>query len=187
MGKTVYLTIDDGPSKDMKVKVDYLLSKNIPAVWFCTGINLEKRTNYALYAIKKGYIIGNHSYNHPHFSNLTLEECYEQIKKTDEIIDKIYQKANVIRPAKFFRFPHGDKSSLKYDEIFEPHEEKGKIRKEKIQDFLKKLGYVQPKFEGITYKYYKKAGLLDDVDWYWTYDVLEYYIFEKENIFGIDN
>ena len=35
MRKIAYLTIDDGPSKDMKMKVDYLVSKGIPAIWFC--------------------------------------------------------------------------------------------------------------------------------------------------------
>jgi len=28
---------------------------------------------------------------------------------------------------------------------------------------------------------------LNDVDWYWTYDVLEWTIFTKEHVFGIDS
>jgi len=27
---------------------------------------------------------------------------------------------------------------------------------------------------------------LDDVDWYWTYDVMEWSISEKEHLFGVD-
>ena len=59
--KIAYLIIDDGPSKDMKKKVDFLVSKKIPAIWFCRGDYLEKRPEAAVYAIKKGHIIGNHS------------------------------------------------------------------------------------------------------------------------------
>jgi len=184
--KIAYLTVDDAPSKDFKEKVDFLLSKGIPAIFFCEGKFLEKRPLVVIYAIKNGFIIGNHAFNHPYFSDLTLEECFEQIKKTDEIIEEIYKKAGIKRLAKFFRFPCGDKGGLKYEEVFEPYGGEGKIRKEKIQAFLRKLGYTQPEFEKITYKYYRKAGLLDDVDWYWTYDCMEYTVFEKQ-LFGIDS
>lgn len=187
MEKIAYLVIDDGPSKDMKIKVDYLVSKKIPAIWFCIGEFLEQRPNYAVHTIKKGFIIGNHSYSHPSFSDLTLEQCYEEIEKTDKIIENIYQKAEVKRPGKFFRFPYGDKGGLKYTEVFEAYEGEGKRRKEEIQKFLRRLGYSKPRFKRITYKYYINAGLLDDVDWYETYDVMEHTIFDIEPIFGIDS
>jgi peptidoglycan/xylan/chitin deacetylase (PgdA/CDA1 family) len=174
--KISYLTIDDAPSKDMKEKVDYLFEKNIPAIWFCRGNFLEERKEDAIYAIGKRYVIGNHSYSHPYFSNLTLEQCFEEIEKTDKIINEIYNKAETRRPAKFFRFPYGDKGGLKGVNVFEPYEGEGKIRKEKIQEFLKELGYSQPEFKGISYKNYRKVGLLDDVDWHWTYDVEEYHL-----------
>lgn len=185
--KIAYLTVDDGPSKDMKKKIDLLTSKKIPAIWFCVGKNIEKRPELVIYAIKKGFIIGNHSYSHQLFSNLTLKQCFEEIRKADKIIDDIYKKADIKRHTKFFRFPNGDKGGLKYEEVFEPYKGRGKIRKEKIQEFLKTLGYTQPKFENITYKYYRKAGLLKDVDWHWTYDCFEYTIYEPRHIFGIDN
>jgi len=185
--KIAYLTIDDAPSDDMKDKVDFLVSKGIPAIWFCNGGNLEKWSEHVIYAIKKGFIIGNHAYSHLHFSDLSLEQCFEEIQKTDRIIDDIYMKAGVERPAKFFRFPFGDKGGLKYDEVFESYEGEGKIRKEKIQAFLKSLGYTQPKFENVTYQYFRNAGLLDDVDWCWTYDVVEWSTFTKEHLYGIDS
>ena len=185
--KTAYLTIDDGPSKDMKKKVDFLISKGISAVWFCRGDLLEQRPHYADYAIKNRFIISNHSYSHPYFSDLTLRQCYEEIERTDTIIEYIYQKAAVKRPAKFFRFPYGDKGGLRYAEVFEPYQGEGKIRKDGIQEFLRRLGCRQPRFMGITYEYYLNAGLLDDVDWHWTYDVMEYAIFEEEHMFGIDS
>ena len=185
MNKIAYLTIDDAPSKDFRRKVDYLLFKKIPAIFFCEGELLNKRPKVVIYAIKKGFIIGNHSYNHQLFSDLTLKQCFGQIKKADEIIDKLYEKAGVKRPAKLFRFPFGDKGGLMHEEVFKRYTGKGKIRKEKIQDFLRKLGYTQPKFKGITYSYYNKAGLLKDVDWNWTYDCFDHTIFDPEPTFGI--
>ena len=51
--KIAYLTIDDAPSNDFKRKVDYLLSKSIPAIFFCRGNLMEKRPEVVTYAIKK--------------------------------------------------------------------------------------------------------------------------------------
>jgi len=107
--KIAYLTIDDCPSIDMKRKVNFLLEKRIPAIWFCRGELLEKRQQVVIYAIRKGFVIGNHSYDHPHFSEIPLEECFRQIKVTDELIEAVYEKAGIERPAKVFRFPWGDK------------------------------------------------------------------------------
>ena len=106
---------------------------------------------------------------------------------TDWIIGELYKKAGVERPAKFFRFPFGDKGGLKHGEIFGPYEGEGRIRKEKIQQFLKSLGYTQPGFPGVTYQYYRNAGLLEDVDWHWTYDVMEWNIGQPNAMFGIDS
>ena len=108
MKQVGYLTIDDAPSADFLNKVKLLTSKEIPALFFCRGQYLEERPDDGIYAIKKGFVLGNHSYSHPRFSELSLNECFQEIKQTDEIIDKIYQDADVTRPAKLFRFPYGD-------------------------------------------------------------------------------
>jgi len=157
--KIVYLTIDDAPTKDFRKKVDFLLKKNIPAIFFCRGDFLEKRKEDVVYAIKKGYIIANHSYNHPRFSKIALEEAFEQIKKTDKIIEEIYFKSGVKQLAKLFRFPYGDKSGQNYV---------------KIQEFLKNLGYKQPFFENINYEWFIAGKLNTDFDVYWTFDIKEW-------------
>jgi len=56
--KTVYLTIDDGPSKDRKEKVDILYQYGIQPIWFCIGSEIEKRPEDVIYSIRKGGIIG---------------------------------------------------------------------------------------------------------------------------------
>ena len=184
--KTVYLTIDDGPSADFRPKAEYLLERRVPAVLFCRGDFLEQRREQAIWAVQQGFIIGNHSYNHSRFSYLSLAEACEQIGRTDAIIDEIYVDAGIRRPAKWFRFPGGDKGGMMYSGVFKPRSGKGQAHKDAIQAFLRRYGYEQPAFTGITYGYCREGGLLRDADWHWTYDCGEYHIDQPHPHFGID-
>ena len=106
--KKIYLTIDDGPSERARELLDYLRFKGFGAILFCRGDNLEDRRELVVQAIHHGYIIGNHSYDHPHFSTLSEQQVFAQIARTDEIIDQIYTESGVQRAARYFRFPYGD-------------------------------------------------------------------------------
>lgn len=186
--KSVYFTIDDAPSKDFRKKVNYLHSKKIPAIFFCIGKNIEKRKSEVVYAIKKGFIIGNHSYRHIRFSELLLKECYKEIDKTDKLIEELYKRARIKRPMKIFRFPYGNKGSksltyVRRNKILRNIFKNLSTRKErKIQSYLKVQHYKQPKFEGITYDYFYKLNLDKDVDVFWTHDFREYDLPLKETI-----
>ncbi len=183
--KIAYLTIDDAPSPNMRAKVDFLTQNNIPAIFFCIGEFMEQRPEQVIYAIQKGFIIGNHTYDHPHSSETDLDELLAQITKTDAIIDDLYQQAGVERPVKYFRFPYGDKGALTGDYVETPLSEAGLQRKQTIQRYLRNLGYTQPEFPNITYKYYRELGLLEDVDWYWTFDTLDWSVFSDTPIHGV--
>lgn len=183
--KRVYLTIDDAPSKDFKIKVDFLFENKISAIFFCIGENLPKYETDVVYAIKKGFMIGNHSYNHKHFSDTTLEEGIASIKKTDEIIEKLYNRSEIHRPFKLFRFPFfdqgGDLSGDAYEGKWSLPENKWFTyeRDDKriaIQAYLKELGYSQPKFEGINMRYFNDKKLLEGADVRCTFDQMEYYL-----------
>jgi peptidoglycan/xylan/chitin deacetylase (PgdA/CDA1 family) len=185
--KVAYLTIDDAPSEDMALKVDFLKARGILAIFFCRGDYLEIRPQAAIDAIHQGFVIANHSYNHPRFSTLSLPACYEQIQRTEAIVERIYAEAEVTQPAKLFRFPYGDKGTMTNDNVLISPGLEGAVRKEAIQAFLRQAGYYQPAFEGITYQYYRKAGLLADRDWHWTYDVVEWSVFSDWHLHGIDS
>ena len=172
--KTAYLTIDDGPSADWEGKLDFLVAHGIPAVWFCEGGALAARPEFAPKAIALGHVVANHSYDHPRFSDISIEECKEQIRRTDDSIDQCYARNGAPRPAKFFRFPYGDKGGLRHADVFGPYEGEGARRKAELQSFLRDLAYWQPAFPGITYRYYLRAGLLADLDWHWTFDCGEH-------------
>jgi len=181
--KTLFLTIDDGPSVHMTEKVDYLSERGIPAILFCIGRQLKKRPEAALHAIQKGFVIGNHSTTHPHFSDASLDECCREITEADRLIDALYKTAGKERPAKWFRFPYGDKGDGKYGMVFDTARQPDLHRKQYLQSFLRELGYCQPAFEGVTHEFYRHAGLLDDVDWHWTFDFMEYATFQRRSIF----
>ena len=168
------MTIDDGPSIDMQQKLDLLIRKNIPCVWFCRGDFLEERPEVVKNAIRAGHHIGNHSYSHPGFSDISLTEAIAEIRKTDTIIQKLYDDSNVEWKHKFFRFPHGDKGDFLHGDLEKIPSEQGQLRKDAIQSYLKLLGYKQPNFSGVTNTYHRNMGILNDIDWRWTFDVIEY-------------
>lgn len=189
MRKQVYLTIDDAPSKDFKEKVDFLYERNIPAVFFCVGENIEKHIDDAVYAIRKGFLIGNHAYIHKHFSDMTIDEGKKSIRQTDEIIDEAYKAAGIKRPIKVFRFPYfdmgGDNSGDDYEGKWSKSENEWFLypRKERrlaFQAFLKELGYIQPQFEGVNSKYLSDKEMFDFLDVRCTFDQMEYFL-------GVDN
>lgn len=69
-------------------------------------------------------IIGNHSYSHPQFSELSFEDGIKEIEKCEEILNKLYRDAGVERKYRPFRFPYGDKGGVhkdEYQEYFKSH------------------------------------------------------------------
>jgi len=185
--KIIYVTIDDAPSSRMRKRVDYLFEKGIPALWFCRGDYIKQRFDDVVYALKKGYIIGNHSYSHPHFSSLSLRQIYQEIRKTDRIIQFAYEKANIIQYKKYFRFPYGDKGGLFFNEHYGRYEGEGLRRKMLIQKFLKTNGYSNPVIPEVTYPFYHKLGFSSDYDMFWTYDTMDWVIEKKQHPSGIDS
>ncbi len=170
--KIAQLTIDDAPSPAMREKVDFLNARAIRAVWFCNGIHLEQRPELALSAIQNGHILGNHAYEHPHFSTLTLEAGREQIRRADELLEELYARAGVQRAGKYFRFPYGDK---------------GGEHKQAYQEYLGQLGYTPPALAGITYRWYQERGLANDRDWYWTFDTKDWALNRLEPVEGYED
>ena len=103
----ILLTVDDGPSEKAGELMDYLKASRIGAILFWRGDYIRERNELAMSAVKDGYIIGNHSYDHQKFGFLAKDKVKEQIAKTDELIERVYGEAGAQRPAKYFRFPYG--------------------------------------------------------------------------------
>ncbi|HJZ23879.1 MAG TPA: polysaccharide deacetylase family protein [Candidatus Babeliales bacterium] len=161
--KSVYLTIDDAPSKCMDEKIDFLLRYKIPALFFCRGEFIQKNNEQVVYAIKKGFLIGNHSYSHPYFSTISFEQCVEEITKTEELINQCYNQANSTRSAKVIRVPFGDRGAgpcFKH-----PKTTVESIKVDKIQHFLKEQGFCPVLFGDMK---------SDFIDASWDWDPQDY-------------
>ena len=156
---TAILTIDDIASGNTPAIVDYLNSKGITAVMFAVGVNVEKFYEEAIYALRNGMIVGNHSYSHPAFSKLTFEEAVADIEKNEEVLNNLYKDAGVRRIYRPFRFPYGDKG--------------GKIAQD-LQKYLAEKGYNKLDDTKVPYEWWKKDGHDKFIDTFWTYDVEEY-------------
>jgi peptidoglycan/xylan/chitin deacetylase (PgdA/CDA1 family) len=154
-----YLTIDDVTTENTPNIIDYLSDKGITPILFSVGQHIETHWNEAIYALKMGAIIGNHSYSHPHFSELTLSECFNEIEKQEDVLNELYQEAGVERNYKLIRFPYGDK---------------GGNNKEDLQNYLKKNHFCRIDDSNINFDWYKKCALDTDIDVFWTFDFREY-------------
>lgn len=171
---TAILTIDDIPSRNTPALVDYLCEKGITAVLFATGQHLEKYPEQAEYAVKHGMIVGNHSYSHPAFSSLTLEEACREIEETEKLLEQLYARCGVERRYKPFRFPYGDK---------------GGANAPMLQQYLREQGFHKLDDRHIPYAWWKKNGLDKAIDTFWTFDFAEYRMhsepdFTKESIWA---
>lgn len=145
--KNIYLTIDDAPSKYTNKKIDFLLANFIPAIFFCRGEFIANNFDQVVYAIQKGFLIGNHSYSHPYFSKISLEQCFNEILETEKLISKCYNAAKITRLTKIIRLPFGDRGS--------------KEQFIKIQNFLQKQKFVAINFGN------KNLEKFIDVPWTW--------------------
>jgi peptidoglycan/xylan/chitin deacetylase (PgdA/CDA1 family) len=155
------LTIDDVSSKNTPAIVDYLGEKNIKPLMFMVGQWAENYPDQLIYALQHGIIIGNHSYTHPHFSEISFDECKKEIEKNEEVLNRFYEQAGVERKYRPFRFPYGDK---------------GGQNKDALQAYLRDKKFSKLKDTQLTYEWWGKRGLDKDIDTFWTFDFAEYNI-----------
>lgn len=155
------LTIDDFATKNTPKIVDYLNEKGIKPIYFAVGENVERNYEEAVYAVKNGMLVGNHSYSHPDFSSLSLQECFEEIEKCERVLEQLYKDSGVERIYRPFRFPYGNK---------------GGKNKDVLQKYLREKGFHKVKDTQLTYPWWKENNLDIDIDTFWTFDFAEYMI-----------
>lgn len=105
------LTFDDAPQQPNSYSVEIaetVKSKEANAIFFVMGQFLESEQARAdLKTISDmGFELGNHSYSHPDFHEMTYEQQLEEIVSTNDLIEEVTGK----RP-RFLRAPYGQ-----YDE-----------------------------------------------------------------------
>lgn len=104
----VYLTFDDGPSKNTSRILDILDDYGVKATFFVNGRKGDKATAMYKRIVKEGHTIGMHSYSHKY------EDVYASLSsfKNDyqRIHDLIQKKTGV--DCKLYRFPGGSSNKV---------------------------------------------------------------------------
>ena len=108
-----YLTIDDSPSPHTDELTDFLVERGVPAILFVRGQFMAEETGFqkVVRAIQKGFLVGNHAYNHDRTSVAGFVSQTTQILQTQELIDKAYAVAGETVPNRYIRFPHMDRGT----------------------------------------------------------------------------
>ena len=106
-GKRVFLTFDDGPTKEVTPHILDILDKyNIKATFFVLGTRVEQNPDILKREYDSGHYIANHSFSHKYSS------IY---KSADSVLEEYNRTENAIRVAlgnnsyssNLFRFPGG--------------------------------------------------------------------------------
>ena len=114
--KIVYLTFDDGPSRDVTPLIlDVLKEENIYATFFVLGSKVEQNPEILKRIYDEGHYIGNHGYSHVYSQiYVSKDTVLGEYNKCEEIIQKALEIPNY--STHLFRFPGGS-SGGPYDAI----------------------------------------------------------------------
>lgn len=98
--KIIALTFDDVPDPRFTPQLlEVLRSNQVKATFFVVGSRAEKHPALVERMIREGHVVGNHSYNHPSFGKLSVNEFRNQILQTENIISAVAgYKPRLIRP-----------------------------------------------------------------------------------------
>ncbi len=96
----VALSFDDGPVENTLKILDILDKYNVRAAFFCIGKNIRKHPEIFKEIIKRGHIVGNHTYSHTRkMGFLSSRSVLKEIEKCDQVAEEIGGvKLNLFRP-----------------------------------------------------------------------------------------
>lgn len=108
VGKTIYLTFDDGPVADVTEWVlDVLKEKNVKATFFVVGDNVKKHPSVMQrLAVEQAY--ANHTFHHVKGWSYSLEDYIQEVKQCDDVMALVTGDAVSPKNSKpLFRPPYG--------------------------------------------------------------------------------
>jgi glycosyltransferase involved in cell wall biosynthesis/peptidoglycan/xylan/chitin deacetylase (PgdA/CDA1 family) len=86
-GSLVSLTFDDGPHADFTPRIlDILRAHDVRATFFLIGERAEREPGLVARIIDEGHELGNHSFTHPHFEQLSWSTAIAEIDKTERVL-----------------------------------------------------------------------------------------------------
>ncbi|MEW6622077.1 MAG: polysaccharide deacetylase family protein [Bacillota bacterium] len=101
--KSFYLTFDGAPHAPNTYEILEALEKHgVKATFFMEGRRIENDPQCALAVLTHNHDVGNHSYSHPNFDEISLDACLEEVVKAESVMVKTFGFT-----PKFFRPPSG--------------------------------------------------------------------------------
>lgn len=107
-GKKVYLTFDDGPSKNTEQILDILKEYDVKATFFVIGKTDSFSKSMYQRIFQEGHTLAMHSYSHQYRKIYKSVNAFK--KDINELSDLIYEVTGE-RP-KYFRFPGGSSNTV---------------------------------------------------------------------------
>jgi len=105
-GKTVALTFDDGPGPSTAGIISVLRTYGVPATFFNIGQNAAARPDLVRTEASLGYLVGNHTWNHPNMPTLSSSQQAAQLDDATAEQEKLIGYGPCA-----FRPPYGDYNS----------------------------------------------------------------------------
>ncbi len=102
----VGLSFDDGPSGNTPALLNALRQNGLRATMFNTGQNAAANPGQVAAQVSAGMWVGNHSYTHPHLTQLGAAQIESEISRTQQAI----ARAGGGTP-RLFRPPYGETNS----------------------------------------------------------------------------
>jgi peptidoglycan/xylan/chitin deacetylase (PgdA/CDA1 family) len=97
--KCVALTFDDGPVPQTVGVLNTLKRNGARATFFVLGASAQTHPEILRRMVAGGNAVGDHSWNHPMFSKMSLKAIRSQLKRTDTVITRaIGAHRRLVRP-----------------------------------------------------------------------------------------
>lgn len=107
--KVVALTFDDGSDGTNYNRILDILSKhNVKATFFLTGQGTRNHPSVIRRTISQGHDIGNHSYDHPDFTEISVSQRQSQLSRTENAVRNATGGRTTMP---YFRAPYGATNS----------------------------------------------------------------------------
>jgi cellulose synthase/poly-beta-1,6-N-acetylglucosamine synthase-like glycosyltransferase/spore germination protein YaaH/peptidoglycan/xylan/chitin deacetylase (PgdA/CDA1 family) len=110
--KKLAITFDDGPDPRWTPKIlDILKEKHVPATFFVIGVDASQWPNLLKREYAEGNAIGNHTYTHPNFDEISPTQLRLELNLTQRLIGSALGVKSIL-----FRPPYGIDHQPEYAE-----------------------------------------------------------------------
>jgi peptidoglycan-N-acetylglucosamine deacetylase len=110
--KKIAITFDDGPDPRWTPKIlDILKEKNVPATFFVIGVDASESPDLLKREYAEGHDIGNHTYTHPNFDEISKTQIRWELNLTQRLIESTIGVKSIL-----FRPPFGIDHQPEYSE-----------------------------------------------------------------------